>query len=181
VIHLLHGLAENREGLAALKRPIELLLVDPDRERTDEMVRYARIVARKTGLPLAPAWTDDRAAALAGADWVLLSVGLWKRLRYAEERFGRTVDGALDSGRRNRGNERRLAPCFLHLRNRPIQRRPDSLLDQALDKLLDRLQTANRLRFLRLYARLLRRLPCARDESRQRYEPASIACGLGRL
>lgn len=94
VVTLLHGLAGQAEQLRSLgspRRPIELVLLDPDAGRAGEMARYAEIAAAQTGLPIRPTVTADQAAALQGADWVIFSIGMHRQEQEAIQRFGRRL------------------------------------------------------------------------------------------
>lgn len=73
--HLLHGLAARAEAFGELGRSVELVLMDIVVANAEPRRRYAEIVARRRGLDLATTVTDDRPAALDGADWVLFSIG----------------------------------------------------------------------------------------------------------
>lgn len=87
VVTLLHGLAHEAEALGSLGRPIEIDLLDVDVPRAAEMARYAAITARQTGLPITAFATGNRERALDGADWVIVSVGLWDALGALRRRF----------------------------------------------------------------------------------------------
>jgi alpha-galactosidase/6-phospho-beta-glucosidase family protein len=87
VVTLLHGLAAYAGDLRALGRPIELVLMDPDTVRAGEMARYAAVTQQQTGLPMTVRVTDDRIAALQGADWVVFSIGVWDEVTPITDRL----------------------------------------------------------------------------------------------
>lgn len=87
VVTLLHGLASCADALGTLEA-IDLVLVDPDTGRAEDMARYARIAAKQTQLPIAAEVTADLDAALEAATGVIFSAGIHGRVEPLRETLG---------------------------------------------------------------------------------------------
>ena len=130
VVTLLHGLAGRAEEIKKRGRPIELALCDPDVNRAGEMARYAEIVARKTGVAIAPGVTGKLADAVDAADWVIFSAGLGEREQAAMARFGGELpaDANIEAGPRTAISAAAVWPVVREVASCVRQSAPAALL-----------------------------------------------------